>query len=126
MYAIRSYYDHGISVLTLGMKNIMGVIGGNRGQLHRNIAESLADINTVVHSDLTLIDATRILVDNGPQGGRLSDVSRRDTLIASADIVAADSFATTLFGLRPEQVPSVVAGARRGLGIMDLNKVKRV
>ena len=39
---------------------------------------------------------------------------------------AADSFATTLFGLRPEQVPSVVAGARRGLGIMDLDKVKRV
>jgi len=118
--------DHSISVLTLGMKNIMGVIGGNRGVLHRNIDEALADINSVIHSDLTIIDATRILTANGPQGGSLDDVKRLDTLIASADIVAADSYAATLFGFRPEQIPTIVAGAKRGLGVMDLNKVKKV
>ena len=117
---------HSLSVLTLGMKNIMGVIGGNRGGLHRNIAEALADINTVVQSDLTLIDATRILVANGPQGGRLEDVRVRDTLIASPDIIAADAYAATLFGHRPEDIPTIVAGARRGLGIIDLNKVRKV
>ena len=118
--------DHSISTLTLGMKNIMGVIGGNRGVLHRNIDEALADINSVIHSDLTIIDATRILVDNGPQGGNLEDVKKLDTLIASADIIAADSYATTLFGFRPEEIPTIVAGARRGLGVMDLSKVKKV
>lgn len=118
--------DHSISTLTLGMKNIMGVIGGNRGMLHRNIDEALADINSVIHSDLTIVDATRILVANGPQGGDPEDVKKLDTLIASADIVAADSYAATLFGYRPEEIPTIVAGARRGLGIMDLNKVKRV
>lgn len=118
--------DHSISTLTLGMKNIMGVIGGNRGMLHRNIDEALADINSVIHSDLTIVDATRILVANGPQGGNPEDVKKLDTLIASADIVAADSYAATLFGYRPEEIPTIVAGARRGLGIMDLNKVKRV
>ncbi|WP_240746358.1 DUF362 domain-containing protein [Desulfuromonas acetexigens] len=112
---------HGISTLTLGMKNIMGVIGGNRGRLHQNIAESLADINSVVHSTLTLVDATRILVANGPQGGRLEDVRLLDTLIASADIVAADAYAATLFGHRPEDIPTIVAGARRGLGSLDLS-----
>ncbi|MGE4579968.1 MAG: DUF362 domain-containing protein [Desulfuromonadales bacterium] len=60
---------HGLSTVTLGMKNIMGVIGGNRGRLHRQIDEALCDINLIVPSDLTLIDATRILVANGPQGG---------------------------------------------------------
>ncbi len=103
------------------MKNIMGVIGGNRGRLHQNIAESLADINSVVHSTLTLVDATRILVANGPQGGRLEDVRILDTLIASADIVAADAYAATLFGHRPEEIPTIVAGARRGLGSLDLS-----
>jgi len=117
---------HSISELTLGMKNTMGVIGGNRGALHRKIDESLADINSVVHSDLTVIDATRILVDNGPQGGRESDVRRPETLIASTDIVAADSFAATLFGRRPEEIPTIVAGARRGLGTMDLKQVRMV
>ncbi|MDT8441765.1 MAG: DUF362 domain-containing protein [Desulfuromonadales bacterium] len=117
---------HSISELTLAMKNTMGVIGGNRGRMHSEIAESLADINSVIHSDLTVIDATRILLANGPQGGRLEDVRTLDTLIASPDIVAADAYAATLFGLKPEQVPTIVAGARRGLGVMDLSRVRMV
>ncbi len=117
---------HSISKLTLGMKNLMGVIGGNRGRLHSNIAESLADINSVIHSDLTVVDATRILVDNGPQGGRLEDVRHTDALIASPDIVAADAYAATLFNYQPEDIPTIVAAANRGLGIMDLKRVRMV
>ncbi len=117
---------HSISKLTLAMKNTMGVIGGNRGALHRRIDESLADINMAIHSDLTIVDATRILVANGPQGGLPRDVRRPETLIASADIIAADSYAATLFGHRPEDIPTIVAGARRGLGSMDLKQVKMV
>ena len=117
---------HSISRLTLGMKNLMGVIGGNRGRLHSNIAESLVDINSVIHSDLTVIDATRILVANGPQGGRLEDVRHTETLIASPDIVAADAYATTLFNLKPEDIPTIVAAANRGLGVMDLKRVRMV
>lgn len=117
---------HSISRLTLGMKNVMGVIGGNRGMLHRRLDEALADINSVVHSDLTLIDATRILVANGPQGGRLEDVRQSETLVASADIVAADALATTLFDLKPEEISTLVTAARRGLGVMDLAKVRKV
>jgi uncharacterized protein (DUF362 family) len=117
---------HSISRLTLGMKNLMGVIGGSRGKLHTDIAESLADITSVLPCDLTVIDATRVLVANGPQGGRLEDVRRLDTLIASPDIVAADAYAATLFDLKPEEVPTIVAGARRGLGVMDLKRVRMV
>jgi uncharacterized protein (DUF362 family) len=118
--------DHGTSTLTLGMKNIMGVIGGNRGRLHRQIGEAVTDINLVVHSDLTIVDATRILLRNGPQGGNKRDVEWRHSLIASRDIVAADSVAATLFGYRPEDISTVVAGAKRGLGIMDLNRMQMV
>lgn len=115
---------HSLSTLTLGMKNIMGVIGGNRGLLHRQIGEAVTDINLVVHSDLTIIDATRILLRNGPQGGNVRDVEWRNTLIASSDIVAADSVAATLFGLRPEDISTVVAGAKRGLGVMDSSRMR--
>ena len=85
--------------------------------------QKLADLATVVRPALTVVDATRILLNNGPQGGRLTDVEKRDTVIASADPVAADAFATTLFGLRPEDISSTVAAHRMGLGQMDLGKV---
>jgi len=71
---------HGLSRLTLGLKNVMGVIGGKRGKLHRNIGQNLADLNTVIRPRLTVIDATRILLNNGPQGGSLSDVKVMDTV----------------------------------------------
>lgn len=115
---------HGLSRLTLGLKNVMGTIGGNRGRLHHGLAQKLADLATVVRPTLTVIDATRILINNGPQGGRLEDVQQVDTVIASADPVAADAFATTLFGLRPEDIETTVAAYRMGLGQMDLKRIR--
>lgn len=117
---------HGLSRLTLGLKNSMGVIGGNRGQLHHDLGQSLADLATVIRPKLTLIDATRILLDNGPQGGDLKDVRKTDTLIASVDPVAADAYATTLFGLSPEAIESTVAAHAMGLGEMTLDRIKVV
>lgn len=114
---------HSLARLTIGMKNIMGVIGGRRGSIHQNMGQNLADLNSVLYPDLTIVDATRILLRNGPQGGRLSDVKKLDTLLASRDIVAADAYATTLFDMRPEDIPSTRAGHAMGLGQMDLNKV---
>ncbi len=114
---------HGLSRLSLGLKNVMGVIGGNRGKLHHNLGQELADLATVIRPTLTVIDATRLLLRNGPQGGRVEDVKIADTVIASADAVAADAYATTLFGLKPEEIDSTVAAYRMGLGEMDLQRL---
>ncbi len=114
---------HSQARLTLGLKNAMGVIGGNRGIIHRDLPRRIADLNLVVRPRLTIIDATRILLRHGPTGGKLEDVKVLDTLIASADTVAADAYATTLFGREPKYVGSTVAAAALGLGEMDLAKV---
>jgi uncharacterized protein (DUF362 family) len=115
---------HGLSRLTLGLKNSMGVIGGIRGMMHFDLGQKLADLATVVRPALTVIDATRILVNNGPQGGSLDDVRQTDTIIASADPVAADAYATTLFDLEPQAIESTVAAYRLGLGEMDIGRMK--
>lgn len=117
---------HRLSGLTLGLKNIMGVIGGNRSKIHFNLGANLADLNTVLPAHLTVIDATRILLRNGPQGGRVSDVTVLHRLIASADMVAADAYATTLFDMKPEQIESTRLAYEMGLGQMNLDKVKLV
>ena len=116
--------NHGLSGLTLGLKNSMGVIGGNRGSLHFDLGQKLADLATVLRPTLTVVDATRMLMRNGPQGGRTSDVKVADTLIVTRDMVAADAYATTLFGMQPEDIDSTVEAARMGLGVMDLNKMQ--
>lgn len=115
---------HGLTGLTLAIKNTMGIMGGNRGSIHGNIDNVLADVNALRRSNLVVIDATRILTAHGPQGGALEDVRVLNKVIASSDIVAADAYATTLFGLKPETIATTVAAYKKGLGEMHLNKIK--
>jgi len=116
---------HAIAKLTLGLKNAMGVVGGDRGQIHqKNIHQRIADLNLIVRPKLTLMDATRILLRGGPSGGNLADVKVLDTLAASADIVAVDAYSVGFFGMKPQDVPSIAAAAELGLGESDLTKVK--
>jgi len=117
---------HSSAGLTLGLKNIMGVIGGSRGKIHFSLGQRIADLNTVLRPHLTVIDATRILLRNGPQGGDLKDVKTLNTLIASIDIVAADAYATTLFQMKPDEIESTRAAFQLGLGEIDLKKIKVV
>lgn len=115
---------HGLAKLTLGLKNTMGILNGNRGKIHHDMGQRLADINTVIPCKLTVIDATRIMLRHGPQGGAPDDVKVMDTVIASADPVAADAYATTLFGKKPDEIDSTVAAYKMGMGEMDLSKIQ--
>lgn len=111
---------HGMSGLTLGMKNLMGLIT-NREQIHRDFGNRLTDLANKIKPKLTVIDAVRILTNNGPTGGDLDDVKKLDTVIVSPDIVAADSYAATLFGLQPDDLDYIRVGAKSGLGRNDLS-----
>ena len=115
--------DHGLARLTLGMKNLLGVVE-DRGSMHRNMGQRLADLTSRVRPALTVVDAVRMLMANGPTGGDLGDVKKMDTIVASADIVAADSYAATLFGLQPADLAYITAGAAMGLGRSDLANLK--
>lgn len=113
---------HSLARLTLGMKNLMGTIW-DRPAMHRNLGQRLADLTSRIRPTLTVVDAVRILTAHGPTGGSLDDVRKLDTVIASPDIVAADAFAATLFGLKPEDLDYVRAGAAMGLGRSDLENM---
>jgi len=100
----------------------MGTI--NSAQLfHLNIHQRIADLASRVRPALTVMDAIRILTANGPTGGDLKDVKKLDTVIAGSDIVAVDSYATSLFGLKPADVPHIGIAASIGLGSNDLSKL---
>ena len=113
---------HGSTRLTLAEKNLMGVIL-DRNLMHFNLSQRIADLTSLVMPELTVIDAVRILTDHGPTGGDLADVKQTDTVIASRDIVAADAYATTLFGMTGEDIGYIKASAKMGLGTMDLSGI---
>ncbi len=114
---------HGLARLTLGGKNMLGVI--NRpSAMHGNLGQRVADLVSMVKPELTVIDAVRILTRNGPTGGDLNDVKTTNQVIASADIVAADTFAASLFGMAATDIPYIQASADMGLGTMDLSSIK--
>jgi uncharacterized protein (DUF362 family) len=113
---------HSLAGLTLGMKNLMGVIR-DRPMMHQNIGQRLADVASRVRPALTVVDAVRILLRNGPTGGSLADVDLIKHVIASHDIVAADSYAATLFGVNPLSLSYVQAGSAMGLGRSDLQNL---
>ena len=115
---------HGLSTLTLGMKNLMGIMGSSRGRIHQRIDGSLVDLAMAVKPTLIILDAVRILTANGPQGGDLADVKQLNIVVAGRDQVAVDAFGATLFGLKGAALGYVVAGHKAGLGTMDLSKLR--
>ncbi len=114
---------HELAVLTLGMKNLMGLIL-DRHSFHENLGQRIADLNSLVRPNLTVIDAVRIRTSRHPFSDDLGEVELMNTIIASADIVAADSYAATLFGMTGADVPAIVAGSDMGLGIMNLDSIR--
>jgi uncharacterized protein (DUF362 family) len=116
--------NHGSATLTLSMKNLMGVVQLRNAMHAQGLHQSIADLSTVVRPQLNVIDANRILLHNGPTGGNLDDVKQMDTVIASADPVAADSYAATLFGMTGPDIDYIRLGAEMGLGQMDLGAIR--
>ena len=109
---------HNLAKFTAAMKNWYGVLGGRRNRLHQNIDTSIADLATFMRPSLTVIDATRVLVRNGPQGGNIDDTREMHTVIASVDQVAADAYACTLIGQHRDNLAYLKMAHERGIGNM--------
>jgi len=116
--------SHSLTGVTLGMKNWYGILGGERSRLHQRIHESLADLADFMRPTLTIIDAYRVLIRNGPVGGNLGDVELKKTLIAGTDPVALDAYAAkTFWNIDPETLLYLKLAQDRGLGKMDFQQV---
>ncbi|MFZ5450445.1 MAG: DUF362 domain-containing protein [Thermodesulfobacteriota bacterium] len=116
--------QHSESRLTMCLKNMMGAIGGWRGRIHVGLHQNIADMNLILRPDLHVLDATRILVANGPSGGRQEDVRVKNLVFAGPDPVALDAYGTTLFELKPGDIGYITKAHALGRGEMDLQKIK--
>jgi uncharacterized protein (DUF362 family) len=112
---------HSLCKATLGMKNLMGIAGGARNRFHQDISKTLADLAAFIRPTLVVLDAVRVLAANGPTGGSLADVRRKDIIAAGTDQVAVDAVGATLLGYKPEEIGYIVEASSRGLGTLNFN-----
>ena len=116
--------QHSEARLTMCLKNMMGAIGPWRGRIHVGLHQNIADMNLILRPDLHVLDATRILLRNGPKGGRLEDVAVKNLVFAGTDPVALDALGTGLFGMQPADIGYITKAHQAGRGEMDLTKIK--
>jgi len=114
---------HSMSTVTIGLKNLMGVMGGDRGSIHNRFDSKLIDIDQEILPTLTIVDAYRILYRNGPVGGDLADVKTAKTLILSDCTVTADALALRLFDYDVGQAGHIQEAYRRGLNKYALEEL---
>ena len=121
--------QHFATELTLGLKNLMGIVW-DMELLHKiDLHQCIADINTIRKPDLVVVDAIRILTTNGPKGpGKTEDIGE---VLASTDIVAVDAYSAAYFKhpktqkpFKPAEVLFVKHAYDLGLGEIDLSKVR--
>jgi uncharacterized protein (DUF362 family) len=116
--------QHGLCRATMAMKNWYGVLGGHRGRLHQEIDQSIVDLATAMKPTLTVLDATRVLLANGPSGGSLDDVKKLDTVAMGTDEVALDAFGAQFLGREASEIAYLAKAEAAGLGRMDFRSLK--
>ncbi len=112
---------HSLTNTTAGMKNWIGITGKLRVMFHNDINRSIVELAALMRPTLTVVDASRVLMEAGPQGGRLGAVKLVGAVAAGVDPVALDAWAYALWGVRPNDLPELFDLAEAmGLGRAEL------
>jgi uncharacterized protein (DUF362 family) len=115
--------NHGGSQVTCAMKNWMGAVQ-DRGFWHRNdLHTCIADAATRIKPHWTIVDATRVMMDSGPQGPT-TNMKYPDLLIVSRDQVAADAYASAFFVQSPADIGYLKVAGERKIGEIDIAKMR--
>jgi uncharacterized protein (DUF362 family) len=119
LIGIAPVKDHHRSGASMAMKNWYGLLGGRRNIFHQDINTIIAELALLVRPTLVILDGTTTMISNGPTGGSLDDLKQTNTMIVSADQIAADAFGATLLGKTAGDLPFITRAAAAGAGTAD-------
>jgi uncharacterized protein (DUF362 family) len=118
---------HSATQVSLGVKNLMGVIW-NRADFHTtmDLSQAIGDLAVLIRPDLTIVDASRVLLTGGPTGPGKIALDMR--MFASRDMVAVDSAVVGRYpfgdrSIRPHDIPHLRSAAELGVGVDDLDRI---
>lgn len=120
--------NHGGATLTIAMKNLMGNVWDRRYWHRNDLHQCIADFATYRKPTLNIVDAYLVMKTNGPRGVSTDDVVLMKSQLLSTDIVAVDSAAAKLFGLKPEDIRYLNIATEMKIGRKDIENlnIKRI
>lgn len=112
------FKQHEATGVTGTLKNLMG-FNSDSGSFHQGetyLHQAIVDLASVIPPHLCIVDATTILIENGPFGpGR---VARPKKVFAGTDRVALDALCCGLLKVNPKDVLHIRLAHESGLGKM--------
>jgi len=124
LIGIAPVKHHQAAGASMAMKNWYGLLGGRRNLFHQDINTIIAELAMMVKPTLVILDGTEVMITNGPTGGSVSDLKRANTLIASTDCVAADSYGCSLLELTVSDLLYLAKAEKAGAGTTDYKSLK--
>jgi uncharacterized protein (DUF362 family) len=127
--AAKAHNQTGVS---FGLKNHMGLIQ-DRTAFHTTLElnQAVADLHRVIKPQLTILDAARALLTNGPAGP--GETATPNKLVAGRSVVSVDAYGLTLARfnqkvMTPADAKHIELAGKAGLGVIDVEKlnVKKV
>jgi len=120
--------SHGSTDVTIGMKNLMGVVWERRMWHIKDLHKCIAEFAAYRKPDLTVVDAYRVLLRNGPRGVSADDAVMMKYQVLARDPVAADAAAAKIFGVEPESIRHITLAHEKGIGNKNLKQlnIKRI
>lgn len=118
---------HGQMAMTCAVKNMFGCVPGLRkAQFHFKMQKKedfgmmLVDLYKYVKPALSIVDSIIAMEGNGPGSG---DPRKLGFLGASHDAVALDSVCADIIGLKPDNIPYLIAARTVGAGAVACEQI---
>jgi len=121
MLNLPKFKTHGLTLLTLGVKNLFGCIPGPRkaqwhlkaGENRETFAQILVDLYQVIHPSLTILDGIVGMEGNGPNSGRAVPLG---LILASGDSLSLDQIVCDVLGISRDSLLTNRVAFKQGMG----------
>ena len=108
--------------ITGALKKFMGCVWRRATYHSIDLEGCIAEISAVMRPTLTIVDGSRILASNGPNGpGRVDRIER---VLVSTDPVLADAYACRWLNVEERSVKHLVEADKLGVGNIDVDSAK--
>ena len=121
--------NHGGAKMSISMKNHMGVVWDRRFWHSNDLQQCIADFSTFRKKPtLNIVDAYRVMTQNGPQGKGANDIQLAKALFMAIDSVAVDTAAVSFFSqyraMTIDDASHIKLGEELKVGTTKINELK--